>query len=385
MIDNDSEFRDEKKTVCIIGSGLSGLTCGMRLAKAGFNVSIVEELASPGGLLAYTRIGREYLELLPHHLRKSDKSLLSLSKEMGVEDKINWFDSAWSGRASHRKVGYYDGGFQCLISGLLQAITDNGGHIYYSTTVAEIARLGSGMYRTSCILSNSTRVVIDSAYVIFTGSCRTFINVSHGLPIPMDDRDILMNVTYSAKITAMMVLKHELSQMFYQIPPKGSALPFNAIINHTSAFGERNYGGSVIYLVGSCSITDPLWIESDAKIMVNYFGGLRKLYPSLRKSDIKSWRLTKTRYALTAQYPEIDLTNPCENLYVCSTGLTKFATSETPENRMDSVVALAGKISSEIVKSYEESLIRASNPIPVTELNTADTSKKKDTFEGVLS
>ena len=369
MIDSDNVFTDERKTVCIIGSGLSGLTCGMRLAKAGFSVSIVEELVSPGGLLAYTRIGREYLELLPHHLRKSDKALLALSKEMGVEDKINWFDSAWSGKASHRKVGYYDGGFACLISSLMQEITDKGGHIHYSTTVAEISRLNSGMYRTSCILSNSTRVVIDSAYVIFTGSCRTFINVSHGLPIPMDDRDILMNITYSAKITAMMVIKHKLSQMFYQVPPKNSGLPFNAIINHTSAFGERGYGGYVVYLVGSCSITDPIWINSDLEIMNKYFAGLRKLYPSLKKSDVKSWRLTKTRYALTSRYPEIDLTNPCENLYVCSTGLTKFSTNDTPENHMDSVVALAGKISTEIVSSYEASVAKSSNSTTITGIN----------------
>lgn len=383
-MDSDIELLDKKKTVCIIGSGLSGLVCGMRLVKAGFNVTIVEELVSPGGLLAYTRIGREYLELLPHHLRKSDKALLALSKEMGVDDKINWFDSAWSGKASHRKVGYYDGGFACLISSLMQAITDNGGQIYYSTTVAEISRLASGMYRTSCILSNSTRVVFDSTYVIFTGSCRTFINVSHGLPIPMDDRDILMNITYSTKISAMMVLKHELSQMFYQVPPKDSGLPFNAIINHTGAFGERGYGGSVVYLVGTCSITDPLWIGSDAEIMLKYFTGLRKLYPSLRKTDIKSWRLTKTRYATTSQYPEIDLSNPCENLYVCSTGLTKFATTDIPENRMDSVVSLAGRISSDIIRSYEESLNRTAEPAPITELNAQD-KNIIDTLGGAFS
>ncbi len=383
MTESDKELLEEKKKVCIIGSGLSGLTCGMRLAKAGFNVTVVEELASPGGLLAYTRIGREYLELLPHHLRKSDKSLLALSKEMGVDDKIEWFDSAWSGKASHRKVGYYNGGYACLSSSLMQEITDKGGQIYYSTTVAEIARLGNGMYRTSCILSNSTRVVIDSAYVIFTGSCRTFVNVSHGLPIKMDDRDILMNVTYSAKITAMMVMKHEVSQMFYQVPPKDSGLPFKAIINHTSAFGERGYGGAVVYLVGSCSITDALWIDDDANIMLKYFAGLRKLYPSLRKSDVKSWRLTKTRYALTSKYPEIDLSNPCENLFVCSTGLTKYATNDTPENHMDSVVSLAGKISSEIIRSYEASLTRNSEST-VTELNIQE-NLNKDSVEGVLS
>ena len=385
MIDSDNGiFTDERKTVCIIGSGLSGLTCGMRLAKAGFRVTVVEELTSPGGLLAYTRIGREYLELLPHHLRKSDKTLLALSKEMGVDDRINWFDSAWSGKASHRKVGYFDGGFACLISSLMQEITDNGGHINYSTTVAEIARLGNGMYRTSCILSNSTRVVFDSAYVIFTGSCRTCVNVSHGLPIKMDDRDILMNVTYSAKITSLMVMKHEVSQMFYQVPPKDSGLPFKAIINHSSAFGERGYGGAVVYLVGSCSITDALWIDSDAEIMLKYFAGLRKLYPSLRKSDVRSWRLTKTRYALTTHYPEINLTNPCENLYVCSTGLTKYATNDTPENHMDSVAALAGKISSEIIKNYEESFGNGSSHTSVTDLAVQEYNSK-GSLEGVFS
>lgn len=33
MMDSDKESLNEKKTVCIIGSGLSGLTCGMKLAK----------------------------------------------------------------------------------------------------------------------------------------------------------------------------------------------------------------------------------------------------------------------------------------------------------------------------------------------------------------
>ena len=347
------EETDNRKSVCIIGAGLSGLTCGMRLARAGFNVTVVEELASPGGLLAYTRIGREYLELTPHHLRKSDKSLLALIKEMGVEDKVAWFDSTWQGRASHRKVGYFDGGFSCLISSLAQEITDHGGRICFSTTVAEISRLSSGSYRTTCVLPNSTRFVIDSTYVIFTGSCRTFINVSHGLPIEMDARDTMMNVTYSAKISAFMVLKHETSQMFYQQVTKGTGVPFDRIINHTSCFGQRGYGGSVVYLVGSCRVTDPIWIESDADIMLKFFTAYKKLYRSIRKSDVKSWRVTKIRYAQSEQYPGIDLTNPCENLYVCSTGLARYDTGDTPENRMELTVSLAGRICQMITAKEE--------------------------------
>ncbi len=349
------EEKDFNKSVCIIGSGLSGLTCGMYLARAGFNVSVVEELTSPGGLLSYTRIGREYLELLPHHIRKSDKALISLSKEMGVEDNIVWAATKWSGLASSRSVGYFNGGFSCLISSLMQGITDNGGNILFSTTVAEISTLatadGSSGYRTSCILTNSTRYVLDSKYVIFTGSCRTFINVSHGLPIPMDFRDTVMNITYKAGITALMVLKQQKSVMFYQKAPAG--MPFDSIINHSVAFTGRDYGGSVIYLKSQCSITDSIWIDSDASIMDKYFTAFRKLYPSVRKSDIKSWRLTKTRYALSTEYPQVDLTNPCENLYVCSAGLTRYGVTDTPKNHMDPVVALAIKISSDIIARAE--------------------------------
>ena len=312
------EETDNRKSVCIIGAGLSGLTCGMRLARAGFSVTVVEELASPGGLLAYTRIGREYLELTPHHLRKSDKSLLALIKEMGVEDKVSWFDSTWQGRASHRKVGYFDGGFSCLISSLAQEITDHGGRICFSTTVAEISRLGSGEYR--------------------------------------------------AKISAFMVVKHENSQMFYQQMTPGPDTPFDRIINHTSCFGQRGYGGSVVYLVGSCQVTDPIWIESDSEIMLKFFTAYKKLYRSIRKSDIKSWRVTKIRYAQSEHYPEIDLTNPCENLFVCSAGLAKFNNAETPENRMELTVALASRICSMITAKEVQAAAEAGAVTEVTSL-----------------
>lgn len=362
------EDTNNRKSVCIIGAGLSGLTCGMRLAKAGFSVTVVEELASPGGLLSYTRIGREYLELTPHHLRRNDKTLLALIKEMEVEDKVNWFDSTWQGRASHRKVGYFDGGFSVLTSSLAQALTDHGGKICFSTTVAEISRLSNGGYRTACILSNSTRFVIDSTYVIFTGSCRTFINVSHGLPIEMDDRDTMMNVTYKAKISAFMVLKHETSQMYYQQMTPGPDTPFDRIINHTSCFGQRGYGGSVVYLVGSCNVTDPIWIESDADIMLKFFAAYKKLYRSIRKSDIKSWRVTKIRYAQAEHYPEIDLSNPCENLFVCSAGLAKFNSAETPENRMELTVALASRICQAITAKEEKLAAEIISATEVTSL-----------------
>ena len=111
------------KSVCIIGAGLSGLTCAMKLSQKGFDVTVVEEMTYAGGLLATTRIGNESLELLPHHLRKTDKNLLALIKLLGLDTSIEWTDSHWHGKASAKKVGYFTGGFARLINGLMQEVT----------------------------------------------------------------------------------------------------------------------------------------------------------------------------------------------------------------------------------------------------------------------
>ena len=337
-------------SVTIIGAGLSGLVCGMRLAKAGFNVSIVEELTYPGGLLASTRIGNEYLELLPHHLRKTDRSLLALIKEEGIDDRIEWFDSLWYGRASHKKVGYLQGGFASLINLLIQDITDHGGMIYYSTTVSEIIKSEDG-YITSCVLNNSAKIELESKYVIYTGACRSFVNISHGLPISMNVRDQLMNITYKACLCIMMVLKKKSTEVYLHKLPQG--MPFNRIVSHSNIVGTRSYGGNVVYLVGSCSISDSLWVASDEEVMDNYFRAFRKIHTGIKKSDIKSWRLTKIRYAVADRLPESDLTMPVDRVFICSSALAPQKTN-SPENRMDGVVTLANSISDRIIKKSQD-------------------------------
>ena len=343
-----------ERSVCVIGAGLSGLVCAMRLARAGFKVQVIEELSYPGGLLASRRIGREYLELLPHHLRKTDKHLLALSRDLGIQNDIEWFDSFWHGLASRKKLGYFTNGFSTLINRLLQEIIDNQGNIYYSTTVAEITDngTGDGRYCTSCVLSNSSRVDFVSDYVVFTGSCRTFVNSSYGLPITINVRDQLMNVTYKSEFCLLMVLKSKSSDVYYRKVTED--LPFSRIVNHSNSFGLRAYGGNVVYLVGTCSISDPLWVEDESKIKDVYFNAYRKLFPGIAKNDLRAWRLTKIRYAVSERFPDTDLTNPCDNIYICSSALVKDNASALPENRMDGVVALANSIAEQIITQRKE-------------------------------
>ena len=344
-----------RKSVCIIGAGLSGLVCGMRLSRAGFDVQIIEELSYPGGLLASSRIGKEYLELLPHHLRKTDRALLSLTRDLGIYEDITWFDSFWHGLASRKKLGYFTNGFSDLINRLMQEIIDNGGTICYSTTVAEISSNGTpdNKYCTSCVLSNSSRVDFTSDYVIFTGSCRSFVNSSYGLPISINTKDQLMNITYRAEFCLLMVLKSKSSDVYFKKINDGN--PFSRIVNHSNSFGLRSYGGNIVYLVGDCSISDPLWVEDDSKIKDIYFAAYKKLFPGITKSDIKAWRLTKIRYAVSERFPETDLTEPAPNVFICSSALVSTNTSSLPENRMDGVVSLANRICEKILSNTNQS------------------------------
>ena len=161
-----------------------------------------------------------------------------------------------------------------------------------------------------------------------------------------------MNISYKASISIMMVLKRCPSEVYFQ--RLDSTTPFNRIVNHSNVFGIRSYGGNIVYLVGTCSISDSLWVASDEEIMDKYFSAFHKMYPVIKKSDIKSWRLTKNRYSVSERYPDQPLFTPAENMYICASGLTKYATAETPENRMDAIVALAGDICRQIIKTASE-------------------------------
>lgn len=349
---------DRKQRVCIVGAGLSGLVCGMKLSGMGFQVTIVEELTRSGGLLACTRVGKEYLELLPHHIRKTDKNLLNLIKEVGVDDHLEWCDSLWQGRAAKRKIGYFTDGFNSLIGALVQEITDNGGIISYSTTVSDIEELKDSDFRfcTTCIFSNSQKTEIYSDYVVFTGSCRAFARVSHGLPLELDLRDELMNISYQSSISVMFITKKQFSEVYFR--PTGSEVPFDRIINHSSCFGTRNYGGNVVYLVGNLPVTDPLWIATDSEIFDHYYAAFRKLYTGVRKSDIRSWRVTKSRYAVPDRKPLFDLTEPMNGIYLCTAGINAPSSSGPVENHMDDVIGLASKIANSIVLERETPYVR---------------------------
>ncbi len=349
----------EKTSICVIGAGLSGLVCAYKLAQAGFRVQVVEQQSTPGGMLACSRLGSDYIELLPHHIRKSDRALIALLKDLGLSDELQWYDSLWYGRASKKKLGYLNNGFHSLLSALVQEITDNEGIIQYGYTVTEIAESEDPTrpkYRVRCILADTTSIILECDTILYTGSCRNLVHITHPLNMPTDFRDSLMDVTYQANMCLLMLMKYPFTECYSRMIDDDE--PFQRIIQHTSMVGERRYGGHVLYLSGSFQTSAPLWTASDADVFKTFFKRLQYMNPSVSRSAVRTWRLTRTRYAKPLNRPSDELLEPVPRLFVCSLAMSEIAQQDDSKYRMDTCVAQANLTVNKIkeVFSHEKEL-----------------------------
>lgn len=78
--------------IAVIGAGLTGLTAGYCLAKAGHTVDVFEESEYIGGLVSAVEAGNGNLDRFYHHVFVSDTYLLDLTRELGIENKIKWYE-----------------------------------------------------------------------------------------------------------------------------------------------------------------------------------------------------------------------------------------------------------------------------------------------------
>lgn len=80
----------------IIGGGLTGITTAYRLIQQGHKVTIFEASDYLGGLAAGFELASHRVEHAYHFLYKTDKYILGLVKELGLEDKLTFHKSSVS-------------------------------------------------------------------------------------------------------------------------------------------------------------------------------------------------------------------------------------------------------------------------------------------------
>ncbi len=78
------------KSVAILGGGISGLTCALRLAQAGHAVTIFEGSDQLGGLGTFFQHGGRTFEKFYHCTLPSDGPLLRVLESLGIRQDVYW-------------------------------------------------------------------------------------------------------------------------------------------------------------------------------------------------------------------------------------------------------------------------------------------------------
>ena len=78
------------KSIAILGGGISGLTCALRLAQAGHSVTIYEGSEQLGGLGTFFEHGGRTFEKFYHCTLPSDGPLLRTLEALGIRDEVYW-------------------------------------------------------------------------------------------------------------------------------------------------------------------------------------------------------------------------------------------------------------------------------------------------------
>lgn len=83
-------MRSVTSSVAVLGGGISGLTCALRLAQKGKHVTLIEASDQLGGLGTFFEHEGRTFEKFYHCMLPSDGPLLSLLEDLNLRDQIYW-------------------------------------------------------------------------------------------------------------------------------------------------------------------------------------------------------------------------------------------------------------------------------------------------------
>lgn len=251
-------------------------------------------------------------------------------------------------------LGYMNGGFGTLVGALIHGIESKGGTIKYGYTALNVTkqtdtRTPGKIFEVSCILEDCSTVFLEADSVVTTVSGIRFANMTKDLDLPQTYLSKAVNVKYKGDLCMVLRLKKSLSPYYWTTVC--DRLPFVVVVEHTNLTSLRKYGGHVVYLSRYLDISDPLWMQTDSDIYKLFCKGLSEMYPDFHPSDVKDWRLTRTRYAqpvirkgYSALMPEMK--TPEEGLFLA--GMAQIY----PEDRGMNYAIRLGDQTSEAVLDY---------------------------------
>jgi protoporphyrinogen oxidase len=223
------------------------------------------------------------------------------------------------------RLGYFEGGFQTLVDGLANAVTERGGTIKFSSPVQAIAPETDGRVQLTV---NGEQLIFDK--VMSTTSPHLLAKMAPDLPKSYLEKLLeLKNLGAVVMVFALKETFFEDGTYWLNVPAFSpdkfkNEFPFLALVEHTNYVDKKHYGGETILYCGDYVPPDhPYFDMSEAELAETFTSHFQKINPKFRPDWIRKKWLFRAKYAQpvplvnhSQNIPAIQ--TPIPNLYFAS-------------------------------------------------------------------
>jgi len=347
-----------KSKILVIGGGITGLVAAYRLLQKKYQVTLVEKSDDLGGLLGGFKIEGTNLEKAYHHIFKTDKEIIALINELGLQNKLKWHESK-TALYYEEKIYPFAGALDLLKFKPLSLIDklrlglvkiylekENNWQKFENVLAWEWMKKWCGdrayevvwepllkgkfsdrykdismawMWARIHTRGNSSEKgreylgYMDGGFQLIIDELERRIKKLGG-KIEMRNEILnfrklekeyekiissapLENVDYLGAITVVFSSKQSLSP-YYWHNINDTKSPFLAFIQHTNLMGTENYGGKNIYYMGTYLPQNHKYFTcKDGLIERDFFDYLKKIFPEFNEKEIGEKFVFKFKYA----------------------------------------------------------------------------------------
>ncbi|MEX5719548.1 NAD(P)/FAD-dependent oxidoreductase [Geodermatophilus maliterrae] len=187
------------------------------------------------------------------------------------------------------KLGYLDGGFHQVYTGLLRAVQERGGKVETGKRLARIAQPDADG-PVEVHTEDGARYEYDR--VLVTVPQPAFAQATGA---PADD--VLQRAEYLG--ATCFVLECDRSVIpYYWLNVNDPSFPFLAVVEHTRMVPTGDYGGRHVVYVGNYVPRDDWRFTTDpAELLERYEPWLKRLNPDFELSWVKNWHFSRAGFA----------------------------------------------------------------------------------------
>jgi protoporphyrinogen oxidase len=185
------------------------------------------------------------------------------------------------------RFGYVRGGYETILTTLVDRLRERGVTLRSATPVTRIASADSGVALTLPTgEEHFDRVVVTSPAPV---AAELVPELAPG------ERERLTDKVYGGIVCASMVLDAPLGP-YYVTNLTDEWVPFSAVIDAANVIGRDEFGGkAVVYLPKYVSPDDPLFERSDAEIEASFLDAIERMYPGFSRANVRAFRISRVR------------------------------------------------------------------------------------------